>query len=554
MGATVVDSLLVTLDLDSTKFDAGVGKVLAKLKELEAAAKDVKLGEGLDSAGNKGKDASNRINAGMGRSMMAVGLLTAAVYKLNSALGLPALKRMAQETVDSETRTLRLANSLQLNSVAMQAWQKSIQLQGGDVGSFNASLEKMSANLGKLGTNVRGAKILQQYLGLAGVTDSMVQGKDALGVLQLFGQQMQGMSVERQFLVGRKLGLDDATIRTLQETGPMISQQVAEMKQLAATNEELQNSRQVAIAQREANLEWERAQQVISTSFLPVLQKLASTLKAASQWIREHQDTVRKAVIIVGAALAGLAVVATAASLAILAAGIKIAIGMTLATGGLSAVGVVAGIAALTGLATAATLSASSFESVTDKHAEMVDELLNGDAKMQNAYRHQKLLAEYTRQAANALNDLIEQIKKVDAEMSKAGGGVKWRWRLGGVLDPHFEYEGADEKKLAELAKKKAALEKRYSELGTLEAARLSALEAGKAQAWALNPKEAARIASGIGAAQDKAANVVHVDNITVHVGDHAQADHLALDINTKRFHAASGGREVVQQIAGGTR
>jgi hypothetical protein len=548
MAATVVDALLVTLELDSAKFTAGIGKALTSLKELETSAKSMTLGGSLKAAGVEGEKAGDATAKGMTRGALGVGLLIAAVYKLNNALGLPAIKKMTQEVVDSETRTIRLADSLQLSSTEMQAWQKTVQLHGGNVGGFNAGLEKMSANLGKLGTNVRGAKILQQYLGLAGVTDAMVKGKDALGVLQLFGQQMQTMSVERQYLVGRKLGLDDASIRTLQETGPMLVQQVGEMRALAAANDELQNARQVAIAQEEANLQWERATQVIGASFLPVLKKLAEGLKFASQWIREHQDTVKKAVIIVGAALAGLAVIAAAASLAIFAAGVKIAIGMTLATGGAWAVGAAAGVAALTAIAVAAGLSAAAFGEVESKHAAMVDELLNGDAKMQNAYRHQQLLAQYTEQAAHAFNDLISQIKQANAETARLSE-KKTRIVHGELVETG---EAVDAAAIAKSQAKVAALEDRFRKLRELEAARVSALSAGQEQAWMLHPSEASRLATGIGAAEQKASNVVNVDQITVHVGEHSQADALALSINTKQFRAASGPREMVHQIQGG--
>jgi hypothetical protein len=515
MAATIVDQLLVTLELDSAKFTAAIEKVKVQLGELSKAAKDMPLGGAMKTAGDEGDAAGTKIKGGMGRGMMGVMMLVAAVYKLNTAFGLPALKRMTQEVVDSETKTLRLSNYLQLNARELQAWQKTVQIHGGDIGGFNSGIEKMSANLGKLGSNVRGAKILQQYLGLAGVTDAMVKGKDALAVLKLYSEQMQSMDPGRQVLVGRKLGLDDNTIRTLQDGGPLLAEHLQNMRSLAATNAELWNAREVARAQAEANLQWERAKEVVGAAFLPVLLKLSASLKEASQWIRAHQDVVKKAAVFIGAALTGLALVAGAAAVAIMVAGLKIAFGMTLATGGLWAVGAAAGVLALGAIAVAAGNAAGLFDTLKDAHSGAVDEILAGDQKLAVAAKAGQVYSQWVKEAREEL----EKLKKIQGETAQAIVKENERAQQRGysAFGAAPPVEPADTAKLAGLTSKAAALQARYAEIERRLGVGSSVWASAGLAAWNRDPKEATRIVTGVNAAEAKASQL-KVEHIDIHV------------------------------------
>lgn len=536
---TFIEKLVVTLDLDSSKFTAGVAAAQGALKQFGAGLKQITSKIDLDTANtsyflNKymksisktSEETGEKVEKSMGRGTGSVLALIAAVYKLNEAFGLPALRRMTQEVVNSETATARLAASLRLDAVELQAWQKTVQLHGGDAEGFNSALTAMSANLGKLGTHVRGAKILQQYLGLAGITDDMAKAKEPLSFLLLFAQQMQGMSPERQLLVGKRLGLDQATIRTLQEGGPLLLQHLANMRELAATNQELQNAKEVAFAQAEANLQWERAKQVIAVSFLPMLTKLAGYLKSASQWIREHAQAVKTGVIIIASVLAGLAVVAAAAAAVIMLAGLNIAIGMTLATGGAWAVGAAAGVAALTAIAVAAGLTASAFDATKDAHAGMVDEIITGDQRLVNAEKAQHAIAQTWNTIAAGLKQATAQVGAAEADLKHGQREFtpSWMHKILPLYRPLSKREkAASRESLAQGSEAKEVWElagKRFAE----------GIEAGAATAYARDPKGAAYVASkfnpdpaGLGGGG------VHVDTITVNVG-HGQTVNLQWD------------------------
>lgn len=525
--ATFIDQLLVSLDLDSKKFEQGMARAKESLKQLEGAAKSVGLGlkgasvtgrQALEETGETGERAGGQIAMGMGRGRFAILALAAAAYKLNSLIGLPLLRRWTQETVDNETETLRMAQSLRLNATELQAWGKTVQLHGGNIQGFNASLEKMEANLGKLGTKVRGAKILEQYLGLSGITDAMVKGKDAFSVLRLFAQQMQGMSVERQFLVGKRLGLDEATIRTLQEGGPAILNNVRAMRELAATNEELRNAKEVAVAQAEANLQWERAKQVIASALLPVLKGLASTLSYVSQFVRENKTAVTAALIGIGVAVTGFALVVAAAAASILLSGFEIATGMTLATGGAWAVGVAVGIAALAALKLSISDTADTVNGLRDAHRDMIDEMISGDQRLAAYAKHQQDIANAIQNHKKTLVDLQQQMEKnahlIDSEKAKVSNSPRADRVYGGGV------EDADLKKLEELNKRQKALVETF---GFMQA-KIAAVEGAwyaSGQAFAMrDPKQFAALSQGLAAAQAKATEVrINTINIQTPTG-----------------------------------
>lgn len=421
MATKVVSRLVASLELDTTKLQEGVAKAKAAAKEIGDSFKQAggRTRRSLEDAGNASTPAANKIKGTMMGARFALIMVAVAAKRLNDAFGFPALRKMTEDVVTSETKTLRLAESLHLNTTELQAWQKVVQQHGGTADDFNSSLMKMSANLGKIGTQVRGAKLLQQYLDLAGVTDALVQGRDALGVLKLFAQQMGGMTPQRQILVGKRLGLDDTTIRSLQEGGAALAEDVAQARNLAAANEELQNARQVAEAQAAANLQWERAKQVIAQSFLPILRKLAADLQIASKWIEQHQKVVKEAAFAIGFALAGLAAATAAAAAIIVIKGALIAVGMTAATGGAWAAGVAAGIAALGALGLAVGDLSGAFDSVTDAHAGMVDEIINGDKRIQAAFAAQQQLKRWADSDAKSIANVTAKIKELRAEAFK---------------------------------------------------------------------------------------------------------------------------------------
>lgn len=383
----VVDELVVTLNLDVSGFKTGMAQVKADLQMTGKSAVDAQINvkkflaafdtpnvsrflksyqQSLTEAGREqirlgqtGQVAGEKIDKGMRRGGFgALSLLYIAV-RLNKALGFPALYRMSEEVVSSETKTLRLANALKLNTTYLQEWQLVMGRHGVDAEAFNGSLERIAGNIGKLGTNVRGAKIMTAYLGLAGISDSMVKGKDSLAFLKLYIEQMGHMTSERQFTVGRRLGLTNEEIEAIKEAGPALSQQLAAMKGLAATQEELLNAREVSIAQKELSQSWERAKQQIVSALLPSIKSLIGALTQVTQWVRNNKDIVVMALLAIATACALVAVAAVQ-----MAAGFVMA---QVAAGGLLSIGLLPVVAAVVAAAGGFVLLNQYLESSKDR-------------------------------------------------------------------------------------------------------------------------------------------------------------------------------------------
>lgn len=376
MARKVVDELVVTLGLDMTGWNTGMAKAKTDMASLEKAARASmkavveaaggeagaiaavaararaamvsgakKADAALAGAGASGEEAGNKIAKGMRTGTLSTLSLLYAAVRLNKAFGFPMLFRWSEEVVESETKTLRLANALKLNTTTLQEWQLVMGRHGVEASAFNGSLERIAGNIGKLGTQVRGAKILQQYLGLSGITDEMVKGKNSLAFLQLFVDQMGKMTAERQFTVGRRLGLTNEEIEAIKEAGPALREQLAAAKDLAATQEELQNARDVAVAQKQLSQEWERAKQQIVSALLPVLKSLISALSTIATWARQHKTLVAailigiaSALVVLGAAagIAAAGMFSAALGAAGLSAGLApLAIGLGVIVGGL---------------------------------------------------------------------------------------------------------------------------------------------------------------------------------------------------------------------------
>ena len=158
--ATIIDSLLVTLGLDPSGFNAGKAKVDKGLKDTGNEAD--KTGDKLKNAGKKGAEGYENVAKSAAKFLALIG-------------GTMAVKRFIEQTVESSAALDRLARNLNENVNAVSAWSNAAEVAGGSASGMQGSLDMLSKAQTEL--QLTGQSSLIPYFSALGISIADVNGK-----------------------------------------------------------------------------------------------------------------------------------------------------------------------------------------------------------------------------------------------------------------------------------------------------------------------------------------------------------------------------------------
>lgn len=303
--ATIIDSLLVTLGLDGSKFEAGRKKVDKGLDE---------TGDKADKAGKKTKKAGDDGAKGM------EGLAKKAAGFLAIIGGTMAIKRFVEDTIASSAAIDRLSKNLGTTAEVVSSWSNAAELAGGSAQGLQGSMDMLSRAQTEM--QLTGQSGLIPYLSALGVAMADASGKarpveDILLDLSGAFEKLPRTTANN---LGRMMGIDEGTMNLLlkgrQEVELMVKRQKefgAVSKEQAAQASKLQESLRRGKQTFEA---WGRA---ILVEAAPAIEKLLSMLDAFGTWVMDNKEAVQNFLLIMAVGLAAVAAAATPINLVVVA-------------------------------------------------------------------------------------------------------------------------------------------------------------------------------------------------------------------------------------------
>lgn len=303
--ATIIDSLLVVLGLDSTSFEANRKKVDSGLDE--TGAKSDKTGKKVKKAGDDGAKGME-------------GLAKKAAAFLAIIGGTMAIKRFVEDTIASSAAIDRLSKNLGTSAESVSAWSNAAELAGGSAEGLQGSMDMLSKAQTEM--QLTGQSGLIPYLSALGVAmgDASGKARPVEDVLLDLSDAFAKLPRTTANNLGRMMGLDEGTLNLLlkgrQEVETMIKRQKefgVVTSQQAAQASRLQTSLRAGKQTFEA---WGRA---ILAEATPAIEKLLGMLEVFGSWVRENQEVVRTFLTILAVGLAAVAAAATPVNLVILA-------------------------------------------------------------------------------------------------------------------------------------------------------------------------------------------------------------------------------------------
>ena len=302
---TIIDSLLLTLGLDTKAVKQGEIEATSSLKHLESQAKE---------------SAMHVSEQGVVAGEFYDHLLEKAATFFAFIAGGMELKEFVKSTMEAEISTGRLTEMLGLNIEEVQKWQGAVVLADGTVEGFQQSMKGLGGSLVDIEKNLPRAERALKVLQAAGIT-GLAKGKkaDILEVLDQLSNKMKEMPLMEANRLGSRIGLDEAFIRVLRKG----TEGIDELKNKAASLGMF--TQQEADASEKLKEQWNAlgllgkslARDTIMSIIMPALKVVSELLEKIGLWAKQHPDGMKALFIGMAAGLSAAAVAAAGLTLSI---------------------------------------------------------------------------------------------------------------------------------------------------------------------------------------------------------------------------------------------
>lgn len=265
--ATVIDSLLVTLGLDSSKFEAGTKKV------------DKGLGDITKSA--------TKFLAVIGGSY--------------------AMKRFIEQQVESSAALDRLSRNLNENVSTLSAWSNAAEGAGGSASGLQGTLDMLSRAQTDL--QLTGQSGLIPYFSALGLSIADVQGraKPATQLLVDLADRFSQMDRTTANNMGRSMGIDQGTMNLLLKGRAEVELLVKRQReQNAVTKLQAEQASRLQAAIIGSRQSFEAFGRELLSKATPALEKVFAILSDLGDWARENKEFVEAMLTIIAVGLGAI--------------------------------------------------------------------------------------------------------------------------------------------------------------------------------------------------------------------------------------------------------
>lgn len=290
---TIVDSLIVTLGLDSSKFEQGKDRTKKGLKE---------TGDAADNAGNRLKKTAKE--GGDGFNNMAV----KAAKFLAIIGGTTAIKRFAEQIIESNASMDRLAKNLQENISTISAWSNSAEIAGGSAEGLQGTLDMLSKSQTEL--QLTGQSSLIPYFSALSVSVADASGKARAGadILLDLADRFSKMDRTTANNMGRMMGIDQGTMNLLLRGRKELELTVAKQKEYnAVTKKQGEESSRLRATIIESRQSFEAFGRELLSNAMPAIEGIFGLMKDFGEWARENKGFIEAFLTIIAVGLAAIA-------------------------------------------------------------------------------------------------------------------------------------------------------------------------------------------------------------------------------------------------------
>ena len=303
--ATIIDSLLVKLGLDSSGFAAGKNKVDKGLKDTGNEAD--KTGDKLKNAGKKGAEGFENVAKSAAKFLALIG-------------GTMAVKRFIENQIEANAALDRFAQNLNQSVNSISAWSNAAELAGGSAEGLQGTMDMLSKTQTEL--QLTGQSSLIPYFSALGVSLADAQGKarPVNDLLLELADRFSRMDRTTANNMGRMMGIDQGTMQLLLKGRSEVETMIRRQKEYGAvTKQQAEEASRLRNAMVSGRQSFEAFGRELLSAATPALEKLFAIFADFGAWIRDNQEFVQTFLTIMAAGLVAIGVAVTPINLTVVA-------------------------------------------------------------------------------------------------------------------------------------------------------------------------------------------------------------------------------------------
>jgi hypothetical protein len=291
--ATIIDSLLVKLGLDSSEFAAGKNKVDKGLKDTGNEAE--KAGAKLKKTGKDGAEGFNEVAKSATKFLAIIG-------------GTVAIKRFVSDMIESNAALDRFSQNLNRSVSDISAWSNAAELAGGSAEGLQGTMDMLSKSQTEL--QLTGQSSLIPYFSALGVSLADAQGKarPVNDLLLELADRFSRMDRTTANNMGRMMGIDQGTMNLLLKGRGEVELLIKRQKEYGAVSkqqaEEASRLRNAMVASKQS---FEAFGRELLSAATPALEKMFAIFSDFGSWIQENKEFVQTFLTSIAVGLAGIA-------------------------------------------------------------------------------------------------------------------------------------------------------------------------------------------------------------------------------------------------------
>ncbi len=291
--ATIIDSLLVKLGLDSKEYDAGVKKVGKGLKDTGKEAEQT--GKKLKQTGKDGAEGFETMTKSAAKFLAIIG-------------GTVAIKRFIGDIIESNSALDRFSRNLQLSVSTVSAWSNAAAMAGGTADGLQGSMDML--NKAQTELQLTGQSGLIPYLSALGVAMTDVNGKarpvDSL-LLDL-SDKFSRLDRSTANNMGRMMGIDQGTMNLLLKGRAEVELMVKRQREHnAVTKQQAEESSKMREQIVRAKQIFESFGRSLVSMSTPALEKFFSLFEGLGRWMHANKEFVQTFLTVVAVGLGAIA-------------------------------------------------------------------------------------------------------------------------------------------------------------------------------------------------------------------------------------------------------
>lgn len=303
--ATIIDSLLVKLGLDSSEFTTGKAKVDKGLKDTGSEAE--KAGGKLKKSGKDGAEGFETVAKSAAKFLAIVG-------------GTVAIKRFVENQIEANSALDRFSKNLGEAAVNISAWSNAAELAGGSADGLQGTMDMLSKSQTEL--QLTGQSGLIPYFSALGVSlaDAAGKARPVSDIMLDLSDRFSRMDRTTANNMGRMMGIDQGTMNLLLKGRSEVELLIKRQRENNAVNkQQAEEATRLKTAIVEVRQNFEAFGRKILSDVTPALEKALEVFQDIVTWMRDNGEFVETFLTIIAVGLGAIAAASIPINLTVVA-------------------------------------------------------------------------------------------------------------------------------------------------------------------------------------------------------------------------------------------